>query len=878
MARETEQAQYSGADRCRRLIGGVVGLSVSHPWRTLGIALFVTLAALLACSRLLGISTNTVDMLSPDVPFRQHAKAFNRAFPQQDNTILAIIDAPTPEGAAVAAETLAARVGGRGSVREVTRPGRGFLRTHGLLFLPPERLAALVDDLAAAEPMLATLARNPHLGGLAALFDLAARAETGASLAGLERLLDAMAATAQDGDSGRPGRLSWQALLAGEAATKGALARLQGTRRFVLIRPAMDFSRLKPASPAIATVRDTAAVMTTARSDGLRIRLTGEAVIEHQEMESVEAGGALAGLLSLVFVTLILGAGFREGRAVVACLATLLAGLIWTAGVAAATVGTLNLISVAFAVLFVGLGIDFCIHFALRFREDRGPDRQAALIAAGRGVGCALLLSALCAALGFFSFWPTSYRGLAELGLIAGMGMFVAVLASLTLLPALLVVLGARQVREASEPGDKKGHPRWLVRYRWVVLGGALLLGLAGAVLAPRIAFDFNPMNLRDADASSMRAFQVLTEDTATTPYVVNALTSDLDEAETLAERFRADPAFGGARTLASFVPEAQDQKLAILRDAAFFLAPVLNPAPTAVTQAPANRNAAFAQLKAALVRLAARDGAVGAAARNLQQVLSARGKSPDIATLSARWTAYLPRTLAFLREALSVDKVTRADIPADLRRDWVTAEGQARVTARPARPIQSNTAIRAFAERALAITPRATGAPVTIHLASEAVIGAFKAATAYATAAILVLLAVTLRRVRDVVFAVVPLALAALLTLSAAVLLGIPLNFANVIVLPLLLGLGVSSGIHLVLRVRGTGSVRRALASSTPQAVLLSVLTTLASFGTLIVAGHRGMSSMGALLTIAIVFILLCVLVVLPALMAAFDRGGIES
>jgi len=855
--------------RCARVIGGVVAASLRARLWILIAAVALAVLALIACMRFLGMSTNTVDMIDPDVPFRQHAKAFNAAFPQLDDSIVVIVDAPTSERAAVAAEALSERARGLDQVRDVYAPGTGFLRTHGLLYLDTPALSRLVDRLAEAEPLLATLARQPHLGGLAEVLSLAADSETDRDLPGFARLLDEMAAAARAQAAGRPRNVSWQALMAD--AESGGRPTGQ-TRRFVVIRPELDYSKLKPASSAIAGVRSAADAIAAEHDGAVDVRLTGDAVITTEELASVEAGGVLAGALSIVAVTLILGIGFGGVRALAACLITLLAGLIWTAGIAAVLIGTLNLISVAFAVLFVGLGIDFCIHFTLRFREETTTNRRAALVQAGRGVGCAMLLSAGCAAIGFLSFLPTAYRGLAELGLIAGIGMAVAVAASLTLLPVLLKLFRARG-RPATYATVTGHRDPWLVRHRHNVLRVAVLLLAVGVALAPGIRFDLNPMNLRDEDAPSMRAFADLTTDTETTPYVVNVLADDLERADALADRFRAEPMFGGARTLTSFVPEDQDAKLAAIGDAAFFLAPVLNPGSDASGAAAADPAGAYAAIRSALERLSARSDDVGRAAADVTDSLKKIGEEPDLEKLSSRWTGYLPRMLSFLRDGLTVERVALSDIPADLRARWRTADGRARVTARPVEPIQDNGEIRRFAEAALSVTPRATGAPVTIHKASDAVIGAFVEATAYAAAGILLILAVTLGRVRDVLLALAPLALAAVLTLATAALAGIPLNFANVIVLPLLMGLGVSSGIHLVLRARRAGGVASALGSSTPRAVSMSVLTTLASFGTLILAEHRGMSSMGALLTIAVGFTLFAVLVMLPALLASIQR-----
>ncbi|SDF80955.1 hypothetical protein SAMN05216241_102421 [Limimonas halophila] len=832
-------------------------------WRygVLAVAVVLTLAAVVGVQRNLGISTDTVDMISPEEPFRQHAKAFNDAFPGLNNAILAVVDGPTPEAADIAAERFADRMRGAESVQQVYQPAGSFLRQNAFLFLKQDKLGRVLDRLASAEPVLAALAEQPNMAGLADMLRLAAERREELPPDALSALLSEMAVSTEAMAEGRPRKLSWQALFA--PADGEQLAR---TQQFVIVQPELDYDRLKPASEAIAAAR--AAQAGVNEGGAGRVRLTGEAVIEHQELITVESSGVRAALLSLVAVAAILLIGLRAPRLVTCSLITLVLGLIWTAGIAAVVVGELNLISVAFAVLFLGLGIDFCIHFALRYREERRNGTAATIAATGRGVGCALLLSAVCAALGFFSFLPTAYRGLAELGLIAGIGMFVAVGASLTVLPALLAVWRPR--RGFGEPPHVVAKERRLVaNHGRKVLLGALIVGVVGLVLASRTTFDFNPMNLRDPDASSIQVFNEIAGDPDTTPYVVNVLAESPDAAQRVAERFRTAEGFGRVRTLASYVPENQDAKLAAIEEASFFLAPLFG-ARGERNLEPAARRDAYRTIRESLATLAAGEDANAEAAQRVLTELDRLGDPPDLAALNARWTDYLPRTLDFVRGALSVEGVERDDLPADLAERWVSADGQARVQVQPATALEDNAALRAFAQRALDVDPRATGAPVIIHEASNAVVAAFRQATTYAVIAIVLLLAVTLRHLPDVLLALAPLALASVLTLGTAVLAGIALNFANVIVLPLLLGLGVSSGIHLVLRARQVAAIDQVFATSTPRAVLLSVLTTLASFGTLVLSDHKGMSSMGALLTLAITFILISVLVVLPCLIAA--------
>jgi hypothetical protein len=245
---------------------------------------------------------------------------------------------------------------------------------------------------------------------------------------------------------------------------------------------------------------------------------------------------------------------------------------------------------------------------------------------------------------------------------------------------------------------------------------------------------------------------------------------------------------------------------------------------------------------------------------------------------LEARLVATLPDLLSRLRQALEAGPVTLADLPQSLRARWVNPAGQARVVGAPAEPLTDNEALAAFARAVLAVEPRATGTPIIVTEAGDAVIGAFQQASWLALGLITLLLAVVLRRLRDILLVLAPLALAVLYTAASAVILGLSLNFANVIVLPLLLGLGVSGAIHVVMRWREEAEPGRMALTSTPRAVLFSALTTIASFGSLAVSRHLGLASMGLLLTIAILCSLVCTLVVLPSALALVDRQDRKS
>jgi hypothetical protein len=817
--------------------------------------------------RHLRIDTSTENMIAAEVPFRRHNIEYKQAFPRFRDAIVAVIESATPEAANRAALALA------DAVRQA--PGQfaaveasaiePFFVDHGLLYLPQDELASLADRLAAAQPLLGALAADPSLRGLAEAIVLLRDHQAPDALppAEIGRLYAAMADATDAAAAGRPGTMSWQDLLT-EAAPAAA-----PHRRFVLIEPVLDYGSLAPAGPAIDALRAIAARLQLDAAHGIELRLTGEAMVDHEELESVAASTARASILTTVGVALLLVWGLRSLQLIVATLTMLTIGLVITAGLAALVVGQLNLISVTFAVLFVGLGDDFASHVALRYREsiERGEAHRSALRKAIAGSCRPLTLTAICAAVGFLAFVPTSYRGLAELGIISAMGMAVAWLGALTLLPALLHAL--RRIAWLRWP-SRAPAAATIERIRRPVLVLAAAGALASAALLPLVGFDFNPLNLKDPASPAVATLRMLADDGAHSPNSIDILAADLEAAEATAARLARLPEVGEALTLASFVPAEQDAKLAQLESLAFLIGPSLDVAPAAPPDAPALRRA-LAELRAALQR-GAKDDHAARLAQALKRFAQTAPDDAALADLDCRLAGFLPDLLERLRRGLNAGPVALDSLPPAVRDAWLTPVGQARLMVTPAAPLDDNAALGRFADAVLAVVPDATGTPVVVTEAGRVVIGAFVEASWLALAAITLLLLFVLRRLGDILLVYVPLLLALLYTAATMALLGLELNFANVIALPLLLGLGVSGAIHVVMR-QNEAHGRSVITTSTPRAIMYSALTTIASFGSLAIATHRGLATMGQLLTIAVGWSLVCSLLILPCMLAALRR-----
>lgn len=854
------------------------GLVARYAWLVLILALIVTGMAGSYAVRHFAINTSTEDMLSPELPFRVGQKAFEAFFPDLDETLVVVIEGDTPDGAADAATALVERFRESESFRSVYEPGGGaFFRSHGLLYLKPDDLQDVADSIAAAQPLLAALAEDPSLRGLADVMQQAAEGvvagETEA--AGLDLALDRIAAVVAAHAEGDRRRLSWQSLIAGEGG------RLGSARRFIIVQPRLDYARLQPGKAAMAAVRAEVQALDLVERYRVEVRLTGDVALKAEELGSIEKGMGLAGIVSLVLVAALLAVGLRSVRLIVATLTTLIVGLVWTAGFAMLTVGTLNLISVAFAVLFIGLGVDFGIHFALRYRETAVANPTgAALALATTGVGPALTVTAVAAALGFYSFVPTDYVGLAELGLIAGSGMAIAWAASLTVLPALLAVMPFRRHPAPLAAGFARQVADLPERRPGAVIAVAAVLGIGSLAIAPWVRFDHNPLNIKDPSTESVRTLVDLQADADFALYGADIVAPNLDTAAAMAERLTALPEVARAITLLSYVPADQDEKLAVIDDVALFLLPVLEmteplPPPTAE-----ERMAALATLEGAMATIASADvsedlqtsaARLGAA---VEAFLAGPGPDPEaLRQLGEDLFFYWPARLADLQASLAAGPVTVDDLPVALVGRYLTPEGGARIEVAPAADLRDDRALSAFVEAARSVAPDAVGGAIQIYEAGRSVSGAIRTATLIALAAIGLLLIALLRRPLDVLLVLMPVGLAGALTVASSVLLSQPFNFANVIVLPLLLGLGVAGGIHLVMRGRGE-SDRTVLDTTTPRAVLFSALTTVGSFSSLALSSHRGTASMGILLTVAIAWTLFATLIVLPAAMTWRSRG----
>ena len=851
------------------MIVKIVDLCARRAWLVMALAALVTVLSVAYVAGHFAINTDSNDLISDKLAWRQRQIAFSRLFLQRQDMALVVIDGATPELATEAADELTAKLQGLPDlIKSAEQPQGGAFFTHnGLLFEPTQQIQSSMTQLTRAQPLVGPLAADPSLRGLmGAITQVLSGIRSGQAkpedfegpILSLTGALDGILA-------GKPTFFSWQTMLSGSASSPRDL------RKFIQVLPVLDYSALEPGKRATDAIRQAAHDLGLTPDHGVNVRLTGAVPLEDEEFATVQEGAWLNYSVTILLVLCLLYAALRSFRIVLAVFSSVFVGLAVTAAVGLLMVGAFNLISIAFAVLFLGIGADFGIQFSVRYRAERHShgDLRMSLNRAAARAGRPLALAATATALGFYAFLPTVYKGVSELGLIAGTGMIIAFATTITVLPAVLTLLRPRA--EAVPIGYAFLAPadRFLATYRYPVIIGTFLAVAAASPLLERLHFDFNPMHLRSDKVESVSTLLDLANDPLTTPYVIDVLSPSLAAAEPLASQLAQLPEVDHVVTLASFVPSDQPQKLAIIHNAATILDPLLNPA--AIKPAPSDAED-IAGLRATANAVTAATG-TGTGIR----VENARHFADDLRRLAdgdpdlrahAR-TALLPplhTMLDQLRNSLQAAAITFDNLPPDLTRQWQAEDGQTRIEVAPKGDSNDNATLVSFTQAVESVAPGAVGLPVAIQESGTAVVNAFIQAGAWALGSIALLLFFVLRRITDVLLTLVPLLVAGIVTLELTVVIGLPLNFANVIALPLLLGLGVAFKIYFIMAWRA--GVTNLLQSTLTRAVFFSALTTATAFGSLWLSNHPGTSSMGKLLALSLLCTLAAAVLFQPALM----------
>jgi uncharacterized protein len=836
---------------------------------TLFVAVLVAASSAVYVARHFSINTNINTLLSAKLPWHQRDEAYMAAFPQQADSILAVVNAPTPEFAGAAAANLAGHLAQqKGAFRSVDASQTSeFFSRAALLYLSQEDVSSRMQKLGQAAPLIRILATDQSLRGLAHALSLSLGGlQTGHyALDDLARPLNTIADSLDQVLAGKPATFSWQVLVNNAPAKPADLMGL------INIWPELDYSSIEPGQKATEAVRKAVDESKIGPTYDATVRLTGTVALADLQFSTLHEGVALNFAVTGIIILVVLGLALRSIRIVIAVSICIFVGLLATAALGLLLAGSFNPISVAFAVLFVGLGADFAIQYSVRYRAQRHElhDLKPSLIGAARLVGAPLTLAALAAAAGFLSFVPTDYRGVAELGMIAGVGMVVAYIVSLTLLPVLLWYFAPAGEPEPLGYAALAGADRVLHRHRIFIVVGTSLVALAGLPFLFHLQFNFDPNSLQNPDAEAIVALHQLNSNPNVAVNSAEVLTAPKD-APAVVKRVSALPEVGSTRNLDSFIPTDQEAKIKLIAAASGMIEPAL----TAAKSPPSSDNDDIAALRTTAKDLqdtageGAGAGAGALAANRLSKDINRLADGDGQTRQKAAATFITPLRMVLQQLALSLhpQQVTRANLPADLVGQWMTKDGQMRTQIVPKGDANDSNTLKRFAEAVLKVEPDATGVAIEIYEWGRTVTEAFAKAGILALCSIAILLWLVLRRIGDVLLTLIPLLVAAAVTLEICGLTGFQINYANIIALPALLGVGVAFKIYYVMAWRAGEA--NFLESVLTRAVFFSAVMTATAFGSLWFSSNPGISSMGKLLALSLACTLASAALFQPALM----------
>ncbi len=829
----------------------------------------LTIAAVFYIKDNLDMSTSTTDMLSKDLHWRQLDIEYERLFPQFNDNILVVVEAKTPDQARDTAELLYSEFKNDSTfLNDIYYPAiLPYFRQSAFLFLELDELQDLSDRLATIQPFLGTLIEDQNLRGLFNMLNDAIQAKQDGEDINIKPLLLEINHALEDESH----QVSWQRLMNPDDEIEDTY------REFIVLQVKDNSNSLLPDEDIIEHVRTTIESIKLANNISIQVRLTGGTVLSYEELKSVSEANIQAILISLILVAIILSIGLGSLSLVSACLTTLLFGLIATTAFATATIGELNLISVAFAVLYIGLGIDFAIHLLLRFREEKLSiaDSSHALQMAITHIFKSLILCAITTAIGFYSFIPTDYLGVAELGWIAGSGMFISLIFTFTLLPALLTFIHSKPRLDTQ---NKHINPVLEIiinipykhTKKILLLTLIIILGLSSQY--NKISFDTNTLNLQDPDNESVQTYRDLLKDSKTSPWSGILLNKNSAEIQSTKNDVTSLSLVDDVVSLNSFIPEEQEDKLFIIDDMNLLLGTLTSSG----TISGINNDERLDTIKKLIKKLESMSAdtaneellSLKNNLHNLLLKLNTSKNNEEIKLVEQQLLNSFPGRMRSLADALNAEEVGSNNIPAEIHDRWVS-DNHYKLQVLPVENLNNNAAMKRFVKQLQAFNNNVIGSPVISIEAGDAVITAFKSAFTYAFIAISILLILLMKIKIDALIILLSVLIGGTFTFGFMLLFNIPLNFANIIGLPLLLGIGVDSGIHIADRFRQEQQTKRNIfMTSSSRGVIVSSLTTICSIGNLAFSSHQGTASMGLLLSLGLASMMISTLLVLPALL----------
>ncbi len=887
----------------------ILMIQSAHPWRTILVALLLAVLSIGYTVHNLEFLTSQMDLISPEnrlVKLSEKISSIDKL-----DRFVVVIQGPKDSRSLAFLHALVPRLGSDRDYFEQVfyRVNPDKFRPWSLLYLDHKDLEQFRDNLSEHRQLLQQLNRSPDLntffaainhemtekmvGELFTGFLEKPATGTAEKPLNLNFLINTLTEMRRWVDGNRHFVSPWKSFFSsGEPGGEGQEGYFWSDhhRYLLLFVTPQQTSGFAGAADSLGHLRSTIDQVKSGFPD-IQVGVTGQAALDADEMGAALRDMSLATGLSLLGLTLLLTLFWRGFRRPLLEITELVIALSWTFGLTTLVVGHLNILSVTFAPLLLGLGIDYGIHWFARYQEEeeRHTDKRETIRVTMLLLGPGILMAGITAAFSFFPLVLTGFRGLAELGIITFMGMLMTTVTTICVLPALTLVFDRPGKRaRVHNPLASPGGTRYLLRLnnrraRLLILPFIVALGFS-AWGALHVKFDLNMLNLQAPNAESVVWERKLIQGTKNSSLYGAILAHSLEEVRSETAKLKTFPAVAEIKSIASFLPNNQKSKIDFLQG--------LQPLISGIGSfAPAKGGVAIDALGDTLGRIRFKmlksSGAEWGENKPLEsQMTQVRGLIAQLqdrfrtkrqAQLEASLNSFqkalmgdLSDKFHILRQNMNARPMAVNDLPESIRARFITHEGLFLIRIFPARNIWQPDLLGKFVKDLRSVDADAIGDPVTLYIFTQAFRNACLKAAVFAVVFIVVLLVITFRRMSDVFFAMVPLVVGTILTLGLMKLFGINFNLANSLFLPLVVGAGVEYGIILVQRWRQGDPAEQniSLPYSTAKGVILAGLTTTIGFGSLTISHHRGIHSLGLLAMIGSLSILAAAVIFLPALM----------
>lgn len=890
-----------------RLLATVVRGSTRRPLLTVVLATALAAIAVIYTLQELSFVTEHLSLLPQRARYVALLREYQGDFGEL-NDIIAVVESPSPQLSRDYAVRLQAEIKQRLPSAVVRyRVDPGWIERRGLLYLSVDDLKRLRDRLGDYQDFVTAYAARPSLDQL--IEEISRQIATGIAGGFLDlgiggpptgdvRFLTAVLDQIDGSLDGRGGYVSpWATAFAVGPDDGRAGWFLSKDQRllFAFVQPRREPGEFGVNRAAVQTIR--AAITALAPEfPAVRAGVTGGPAISSDEMATAFKDSNVATLLALTLTLGLLLLSFRRVGAPMLMLAALVTSLAWSMGIATLVVGSLNIFSVMFISIVVGIGIDYGIYFLYRYDEERalGGTREAALAVTAERTGPGILLGALAATGTFFVLMLTEFRGIREFGFVSGTAVLASFVAMLTLFPALLTLADRRRESRTSPGSARRARTivlearslRRLTSYRWTILAGAAGATALATWGSVGVGFDSNLLRMQARGVESVEWEERVLAQAGRSGFAALATASSLEELRRKQTAFEGLGAVSEVDSVLRLIPDRQDDKIRLIRPLAPVLAPLrtapvptLDPARLRVSlstllrrlglvteapNAPSEMHIARAKVHAVLVKLAAAPPAAGwAGLERLQQDLAR-----DFAD-----------KLHSVQQSLDPRPITAADLPAELRQRYVGVSGRLLLRIHPAVDIWEDAGATRFVGELRSVDRDVTGPPITAFESIRLIRRGYLEGTLYALALVATLTWSVLRSVRATVLTLVPLILGIVWTLGLMRVFDLRFTLANVWAVPLIMGTAAEFGLNVFVRhAEGRETGRSTLPRSGVRAVVLNGLTTIGGFGSLMVARHQGIFGLGLLLTIGSAVSLVAALIVAPVLFQIFSGPSTRS